>query len=83
LSESQSPDSPAKHDPLAALRQPRFVLYTSSRLSSSVANAMLQAILAWHVYVLTDSPLSLGFLGLARFLPALGMSLVGGAVADT
>jgi MFS family permease len=43
---------------------------------------MLQAILAWHVYDLTGNPLSLGFLGLARFFPALGMSMVGGAVAD-
>ena len=83
MSESHTGDTPAKHDALAALRQPRFVLYTSSRMSSSIANAMLQAILAWHVYTLTGSPLSLGFLGLARFLPALGMSLVGGAVADT
>jgi MFS family permease len=52
-------------------------------MSSSVANAMLQAILAWHVYELTGSALSLGILGLARFLPALGISMVGGAVADT
>lgn len=44
---------------------------------------MLQAILAWHVYQLTGSALSLGILGLARFLPALGISMVGGAVADT
>ncbi len=52
-------------------------------MSSSLGNAMLQAILAWHVYQLTHNPLSLGFLGLARFLPALGISMVGGAVADT
>src|SRR5690606_9127796 len=66
-----------------ALRQPKFVLYTSSRLASSVGNAMLQAILAWHVYELTGSVLSLGFLGLARFLPSLGMSMIGGAAADS
>ena len=83
MSDSPSSDQQAKHDPLAALRQPKFVLYTSSRLASSIGNAMLQAILAWHVYELTDSALSLGFLGLARFLPSLGMSMVGGAVADT
>jgi MFS family permease len=82
LSESSDANLP-KHDPLAALRQPKFVLYTSSRLSSAIANAMLQAILAWHVYELTDSALSLGFLGLARFLPSLGLAVVGGAVADT
>ncbi|HEU0073466.1 MAG TPA: MFS transporter [Dehalococcoidia bacterium] len=82
---NQPPSEPPqpKHDPFEALRQPRFVLYTSSRMSSSVANAMLQAILAWHVYQLTGSALSLGILGLARFVPALGISMVGGAVADT
>jgi MFS family permease len=83
LSESSPGDLTAKHDPLAALRQPQFVLYTASRLGSSVGNSMLQAILAWHVYELTDSALSLGFLGLARFLPSLGMAMIGGAVADT
>jgi MFS family permease len=82
---NQSPSEPPqpKHDPFEALRQPRFALYTTSRMSSSLGNAMLQAILAWHVYDLTGSALSLGFLGLARFLPALGISMVGGAVADT
>lgn len=83
MSESPSGDIAAHHDPLAALRQPKFVLYTSSRLASAVGNSMLQAILAWHVYELTDSALSLGFLGLARFLPSLGMAMLGGAVADT
>ena len=83
MSASDNEEPSSKHDPLAALRQPQFVLYTGSRLSSAVGNAMLQAILAWHVYQLTDSALSLGFLGLARFLPSLGMSMIGGAVADT
>ncbi len=82
---SQSPSEPPqpKHDPFQALRQPRFLLYTSSRMSSSIGNAMLQAILAWHIYELTGSALSLGFLGLARFLPALGIAMIGGAFADT
>jgi len=44
---------------------------------------MLQAILAWQIYEITGSPLSLGFLGLARFFPALALSMVGGTVADT
>jgi len=82
LNESPSDHPPQPHDPLAALRQPPFVVYTLSRVGSSVGNSMLQAILLWHVYALTGDPLSLGFLGLARFLPALGVSTVGGAVAD-
>jgi MFS family permease len=45
--------------------------------------AMLQAVLAWHVYDISGSALNLAFLGLVRFVPALGVSLIGGAVADT
>jgi MFS family permease len=83
LNQSSSEPPQPRHDPFQALRQPRFALYTSSRMCSALGNAMLQAILAWHVYDITGSALSLGFLGLARFLPALGISMVGGAVADT
>lgn len=72
-----------KHEPLAALRQRNFQLYSASRIFSTLGNQMLQAILAWQVYDITGSPLSLGLLGLARFFPALAMSMVGGTVADT
>ena len=44
---------------------------------------MLRATIAWHVFRLTDSPFHLGLVGLVQFLPHLGLSLVGGAVADT
>jgi MFS family permease len=83
LNESPSDQHPVRHDPLVALRQPRFLLYVSSRVFSGTGQAMLQAVLAWHVYEITGSALSLGFLGLVRFIPALGMSMIGGAVADT
>jgi MFS family permease len=72
-----------RHDPLAALRQRNFQLYSGSRIFSTLAQQMLQAVLAWQIYDITHSPLSIGFLGLARFFPALGMSVVGGTVADT
>jgi MFS family permease len=38
--------------------------------------------MAWQVYDITGNALSLGLLGLARFIPALTASLVGGTVAD-
>ena len=43
---------------------------------------MLRAGIAWHVFALTKSPFYLGLVGLVQFLPALGLVLVGGAVAD-
>ena len=82
MSESQPEASPAKYDPLAALRQPKFVLYISSRVFASTGQSLLQAVMLWQVYDISDSVLSLAILGLARFFPALGLSLVGGAAAD-
>jgi MFS family permease len=84
LSDSDQPSQPArKHDPLEALRQPAFAFYSGSRIFSTLGQQMLQAVMAWQVYQITGSALSLGLLGLARFLPALSLSMIGGAVADT
>ena len=59
------------------------VFYVGSRFCSGTANTMLRAAIAWHVYSLTDSAFHLGLIGLVQFLPALGLTLIGGAVADT
>ena len=83
MSESDQPPSTPKHDPLAALRQPAFAFYSGSRIFSSLGQQLLQAVMAWQVYELTGSALSLGLLGMARFFPALSMMMVGGVVADT
>lgn len=39
--------------------------------------------LLWHVRNLTDQPIALGGIGLARIVPVIVFSLVGGAVADS
>ncbi len=44
---------------------------------------MMRAAIAWHVFDLSHSAFHLGLIGLVQFLPALGLMLVGGAVADT
>ncbi len=36
----------------------------------------------WYIYALTDSPLDLGFVGLAMFLPAASLALVAGHIID-
>ncbi len=83
MSESDLHTAEPKHDPYAALRQRNFQFYSLSRIFSTLGNQMFQAILAWQIYKLTGTPLSLGFLGLSRFLPALSMSMIGGTIADT
>jgi MFS family permease len=73
---------PSRHDPIAALRQPQFVLFLAGRFATNAASNMLQAAVAWEVYDLTHNPFSLGVLGIVRFLPQLILSLYAGAVAD-
>ena len=51
-------------------------------LVSLVGTQMQNAAIDWHVWVLTRSPLALGFVGLVRIVPIVVLSLVGGLVAD-
>ncbi len=49
----------------------------------SVAGTQMQAAaLLWNIRDLTDQPIALGGIGLARILPVIFFSLIGGAVAD-
>ncbi len=43
---------------------------------------MQDTTLRWHLYGLTHSMVALGLIGLARFVPLVLFSLIGGAVAD-
>jgi MFS family permease len=60
-----------------------FRLYLASRFCSGTAMTMFRAAVAWHVFALSHSAFHLGLIGLVQFVPALGLSLLGGAVADT
>ncbi|MFN8640519.1 MAG: MFS transporter [Candidatus Binatia bacterium] len=55
----------------------------ASRFAGGSAMTMLRAAIAWHVYSLTGSPFHLGLIGVAQFVPVLGLTLVGGAAADS
>lgn len=70
------------HDPGAAIRVPAFRAYVISRATSGAAMTIVQAAIAWQVYAISGSTLQLGMIGLVRFVPALGVSLIGGAAAD-
>jgi MFS family permease len=83
LTDADAPSPRSRHDPFAALRERDFLWFVGSRLLSGTGTTLLQAAVAWQVYAISGSALSLGLLGVARFLPALGMSLIGGAVADS
>jgi MFS family permease len=49
----------------------------------SIAGSQMQVwALFWHIRTLTDQPIALGGIGLARIAPVIVFSLIGGAVAD-
>ncbi len=53
-------------------------------LAISIAGTQMQTwALFWHIRTLTDQPIALGGIGIARILPVLFFSLIGGVVADT
>ncbi len=62
---------------------PDFWYYLISRFCSGTALTLFRATVAWHVFDLSRSALHLGLIGLVQFVPALGLSLIGGAVADS
>ncbi len=52
-------------------------------MAISLAGSQMQVwALFWHIRTLTPEPIALGGVGLARILPIIVFSLVGGAVAD-
>jgi len=66
-----------------ALSTRNLLFYLGSRFCGGAAMTMLRAAIAWHVFSLTGSAFHLGLIGLVQFVPVLGLTLVGGAVADT
>jgi MFS family permease len=67
---------------LAALRHRNFRIYWLGFVTSVSGMQMFLVIQAWLVFDLTGSALQLGFLALARAIPAVVLGLIGGVVAD-
>lgn len=59
-----------------------FWIYLASRFCAATAMTLLRAAVYWHVFELSGSTFALGLIGLAQFVPALSLTLVGGTVAD-
>jgi MFS family permease len=64
------------------LRHRSFVHFWFGRLATTTGNQMMMVAVAWQMYELTGSPMDLGLVGLAQFLPSLALTLVVGQVAD-
>ena len=66
----------------AVFRIPGFIPYEFARCFIVLAVEMQSVAVGWRVYEITRSPLSLGLVGLAQFLPGIFLFLVAGHTAD-
>ncbi len=57
-------------------------LFLATRGFGAFAAQMLDVAMGWHVYAATGSALSLGFVGLAQFLPLVALLYWSGAASD-
>jgi len=66
----------------AALQHRDFLLLWGGMGVSQLGTQVQRVAIAWQLYLLTKSPMSLGLLGLFRVLPVLLFALGAGVVAD-
>ena len=82
MAPAPSPPNAGRHDPLLALRRPSYALFLAGSLVSGAGNQMRTVAVSWEVYERTQTPLSLGLVGLTLALPVLLLALPAGAAAD-
>lgn len=73
---------PIKNSPLAALRHTAFRYFWFARVAAMMAAQVQAVAVGWAIYERTGSTLNLGLVGLAQFLPSVGLILFTGHVAD-
>jgi MFS family permease len=71
-----------KRDPYIALRFPEFRSFLVMRFFLTIGYQIQGVVIGWYIYNLTKDPLSLGLIGLCEAIPAIGIALYGGYVAD-
>src|SRR5690349_18752873 len=87
MNEPATPETPAKHDPFAALRYQNFWIYVSSYAIAVVSSIMLSTCAKYEVNELTRNSTSgpsfyLGLLAACGAVPVLALSIFAGHVAD-
>ncbi len=71
-----------RHSPFIALKFRNFRLFWLGLLTSRIGSEMQVVAVSWQIYLLTKSALSLGLIGLSRFIPILILALFGGMASD-
>jgi MFS family permease len=68
--------------PRAAFQHRDFRRYVASWSLANLGEQMLGVAVGWQVYAITHRAIDLGYVGLVQFVPAFGLSLLAGSVAD-
>lgn len=74
--------SQPKKDSFAALRFKDFRSYLSMRFFFTFAYQMQTTVLGFYIYELTHSKVAIALIGLSEAIPAVGIALYGGYIAD-
>jgi MFS family permease len=69
-------------DYLSPFRQRDFSVFWTGSFFPSIGTQFTSVAMAWQIYELTNSPLQIGLLGVARAVPQIALLLVGGLLAD-
>lgn len=71
-----------KKDSFAALRFKDFRSYLGMRFFFTFAYQMQTTVLGFYIYTITHSKVAIAFIGLSEAIPAVGIALYGGYIAD-
>src|SRR4026208_1641270 len=71
-----------ERDYFSPFRHRDFSVFWTGSFFSSIGTQFTSVAMAWQIYELTNSPLQIGLLGLARAIPQMGLTLFGGLLAD-
>jgi len=71
-----------QQDTFAALKYKAFRSYVTTRFCFTFAYQMQAVVLGFYIYQLTKSAFALGLIGLCEAVPAIGIALYGGYIAD-
>jgi MFS family permease len=79
---SDEDHSQPKKDSFAALRYKDFRSYLGMRFFFTFAYQMQTTVLGFYIYQITHSKMAIAFVGLSEAIPAVGLALYGGYIAD-
>ena len=74
--------TPANKNPYAPLQIPEFKNFIAGRFIFIMGIRMTGTVIGWWIYLLTNSKLALGFVGLSEVVPAVSLALYAGYYID-